>query len=283
MPAGPPIDPLTEPEAAIVCYEKWSGFRVIVHDIAGLLGASLPLERSAHTGTLCQAIKSTQAARCVRWESERLRPSIGADPAGRIRVCHAGLAELVVPVVHGNRLALVLFAGQRLPGPDLVAEHDRLQTPLAARVRLPAVLGAAEAAQALEGLRQLASRLRLWFDEHAGASGATIAPSSRALAIHRFIASQHRRPLGLADLARHLDLSLHRTAHVVRSCCGRTFVELVTEARLRSASALLGHTDLSIADIAGKCGFGDTDHFHRVFRQAYGTTPRRYRLAGGGP
>ncbi len=283
MLVGPKIDPLAEPEAAIDCYEKWSGFNVVVHDISGLLGASLSLERASHTGTLCHAIKATQAARCVRWESEQLRPSIGADPAGRIRVCHAGLAELVVPVVHADRLALVLFAGQRLPDPDLVAERDVLHTTLAARVRLPTVLAAAEAAHALEGLRQLACRLRLWLDEHAGASEASIAPGSRALAIHRFIASEHRRPLGLAHLARHLDLSLHRTAHVVRSVCGRTFVQLVTEARLRSASALLGHTDMSIADIAGKCGFGDTDHFHRVFRQTYGTTPRRYRLAGGGP
>jgi AraC family cel operon transcriptional repressor len=34
----------------------------------------------------------------------------------------------------------------------------------------------------------------------------------------------------------------------------------------------------SIADIAADCGIGDLAHFYALFRAAFKTTPKRYRL-----
>nr|MBA3845626.1 helix-turn-helix transcriptional regulator [Planctomycetota bacterium] len=136
-----------------------------------------------------------------------------------------------------------------------------------------------EAQQALEGLRQLGARLRQWLDEVLGARAdqRLPAPSDRRQSIHGFIAGEHRRGIGLADLARHLGLSPNRAAHVVRALCGRTFVQLLTEARLRTACTLLARTDLNVGDVATRSGFGDADHFHRVFRRSLMTTPAAYR------
>ena len=47
--------------------------------------------------------------------------------------------------------------------------------------------------------------------------------------------------------------------------------------RLESAADNLLHTDDSINDIARKFGFSHASHFHRRFREYYGTTPSLYR------
>jgi AraC-like DNA-binding protein len=275
-------DAAAEPEAAIACYEQWSGLAVAVHDVGGVLGSHLRRGRHWHETPLCQLMKdSAHGARCLRWDIDRLRPTLAERPGGVMRVCHAGMLELVVPVLRGGGLELVLFAGQRTAGADLTVERDDLVTAWPARTRLPPAMDAASARQALEGLRQLGARLRLWLDEHAHARASAALP--RGQAIRRFIAAHHREEIGLADLARHLGLSLHRAAHVVRESCGRTFVELVTDARVASACALLRHSDRPVAELAGACGFGDPDHFHRVFRRRMGITPHRYRLMGSGP
>ena len=278
----------SEVETAIRCYERWSGLAVAVHDLTGRLAPLLPPPRRWHTRPLCQAVKtSPHDPRCVAWEITNLRPLLAQDPAGRVRVCHAGLVELVVPVHLAERLALVLFAGQRLPGPDLRAERDAPSTAPSAwtgRIALPTRISADEAQHALEGLRQLAARLHAWLDGHHGlrpaadADGWRAAPAvERRRAILGFIDTNHVRPLALADLAAHLGVGPHRAAHVVRELCDRTFIELLTEARLRTAASLLHTTDLAIPEIAQRSGFGDANHFHRVFRRQHGTTPHRFR------
>lgn len=274
-------DRYDEIEAAIGCYERWSGLAVTVHDLVGELRPYLAPTRQWHGTERCQAVKhSPHGGKCLAWDAGRVRSDLAADGNGRVQICHAGFVELVAPVRRGDRLELVLFAGQRSAAPGLRAmRDDQPPTVLPGVSPRPAAIDQRAATHALEGLRQLGARLRLWLDEVLGQAEPTRlpAPSDRRQAIHGFIRGEHQHGVGLADLARHLGLSAHRTAHVVRATCGRTFVDLLTEARLRTACALLIHTDLVVGDVARRSGFGDTDHFHRVFRRRLRTTPAAYR------
>lgn len=70
--------------------------------------------------------------------------------------------------------------------------------------------------------------------------------------------------------------------HVSRECrrhLGKTPTQVVNEARLRRAAKNLRLTAMSVIEIALECGFDNPAQFHRIFRQAYGTTPNRYRRA----
>jgi len=51
--------------------------------------------------------------------------------------------------------------------------------------------------------------------------------------------------------------------------------------RLKHAAEMLSHTDLSIEDIAQKCGFTDRYHLTRLFPKKYGTTPAAFRKRMG--
>jgi len=55
------------------------------------------------------------------------------------------------------------------------------------------------------------------------------------------------------------------------------FTRFVRGLRIERAKQLLMSSDVSIARIAQLSGFGEPHYFHRVFRQAVGTTPLRYR------
>ena len=50
---------------------------------------------------------------------------------------------------------------------------------------------------------------------------------------------------------------------------------------MRRAAELLAHTDLTIDEIAERCGFANRFHFSRVFAQRMVEPPGRYRALHG--
>ncbi len=75
------------------------------------------------------------------------------------------------------------------------------------------------------------------------------------------------------------ELGIH-PQHLSRVCSehGSGFVTMLTEARLHHACRLLRTSELSVADIAQRCGFRSAQYFNRVFRASCGQTPRAWRL-----
>lgn len=85
------------------------------------------------------------------------------------------------------------------------------------------------------------------------------------------------RPLSLKDVADELGLSAGHLTTVVRRRTGRTVGEWIIERRMAEASALLGTTDLPIAEVARRVGIEDAGYFARLFRKTYGVSPRAWR------
>jgi AraC-like DNA-binding protein len=263
------MDPGSVPEAAIAAYERLTGCRVTVHDIQGRIRRHLAIDRLAHRMPQCQAAKATASELpCLAWDQGDVPRRLDARPDGLVSRCPAGLVELAAPVRCDGIRQAVLFAGSWSAGPDLRPDldHGGGRTP-----RLPP-LTQAEARDRLELLRQLALRLAAWMQGHDQP-----AEPDRHARILRFIESRHRERIGLTDLAAELRLSPSRAAHVVQAACGRSFLQLVIDARLERAAALLRHSDLDVTSIALDCGFGDVSRFHHAFRRRYGTTPLRFR------
>jgi AraC-like DNA-binding protein len=58
---------------------------------------------------------------------------------------------------------------------------------------------------------------------------------------------------------------------------GKTYTELLQERRLRQAAWLLEHTTQRVSDIALSVGYENVSYFHRIFREHYGLSPKKYR------
>ena len=77
--------------------------------------------------------------------------------------------------------------------------------------------------------------------------------------------------------------SKEHVARELKKCLGKTPTEIVNQARMRYAADKLCHSSIPIIDIAMDCGFESLSHFYKIFRVAYGITPRQYREVPGPP
>jgi AraC-like DNA-binding protein len=91
-----------------------------------------------------------------------------------------------------------------------------------------------------------------------------------------FIQENHN-DISLEDVARKFNYSLEYTSRYIKKNTGKTFMELLTDSRMKHAVSLLKSTNLSVSQIAFQIGYENTENFIRVFRKKYNTTPTAYR------
>jgi AraC family transcriptional regulator of arabinose operon len=81
----------------------------------------------------------------------------------------------------------------------------------------------------------------------------------------------------IADLARAVNLSQSRFAHLFREHMGTSALHYLRQRRLERARLLLESTFLSVKEVMAAVGCNDPSHFSRDFRRAYGASPRAWR------
>ncbi|MFA6175214.1 MAG: helix-turn-helix transcriptional regulator [Phycisphaerae bacterium] len=84
-------------------------------------------------------------------------------------------------------------------------------------------------------------------------------------------------PLTRTEVARKAGVSPSHLAELLQERTGRSFTELVREARIDKACELLRTTELSMAAIAAECGFCDQSYFTHVFQKLKKVAPKKYR------
>jgi AraC-type DNA-binding domain-containing proteins len=87
----------------------------------------------------------------------------------------------------------------------------------------------------------------------------------------------HYRDGTLTDLAAQVNQSVYQLSRLIQAATGDNFKELLRQKRLNKAVQLLHDTNLSVSDIINAVGYDNTSYFYRVFRQAYGVSPKEYR------
>ncbi|MBR0386072.1 MAG: helix-turn-helix transcriptional regulator, partial [Erysipelotrichaceae bacterium] len=81
----------------------------------------------------------------------------------------------------------------------------------------------------------------------------------------------------LDDVARHFSYTPEYTSRLIKKVTNSTFMNLVTDSRMKHAVSLLKSTRLSIAQISSQVGYENTENFIRTFRKKYNMTPSAYR------
>ena len=85
-------------------------------------------------------------------------------------------------------------------------------------------------------------------------------------------------PVSVESLAKMANLSRRTFFRLFRRMTGSSPQEYRTRLKLKMAVELLTSSELSIGEIAMRCGFSDSNYFCRVFREYLSTTPRQFRL-----
>lgn len=84
-------------------------------------------------------------------------------------------------------------------------------------------------------------------------------------------------PTSVEGVSRHIGVSTRTLSRRFQTALGMPPSAYLEAVRLESARRLLEATDLSVHEIAGRIGFGDSTSFRRAFKRSAGVSPLEYR------
>lgn len=83
--------------------------------------------------------------------------------------------------------------------------------------------------------------------------------------------------ISLESAAKHFGFSAPHFSKLVKDNTGQNFVDLIRNIKLEKACHALRNTELSIANICEIVGYANPEHFTRVFKKEFKTTPGEFR------
>ena len=93
----------------------------------------------------------------------------------------------------------------------------------------------------------------------------------------RFIHERAGEGLSVAELCEHVGLSRRRLEQRFASAVGRSPGDEIRQARIDRAKVLLTETDLTLGQVAVRCGYAYTSGFSAAFRDVVGLSPGQFR------
>lgn len=93
----------------------------------------------------------------------------------------------------------------------------------------------------------------------------------------QFINSHFKEPVEIAKIAKLCYMSERNFYRYFYKSLRCTPHEYILNRRIHESTVLLSKTDKNISEIAEECGFYDSNHFSKIFRQLKGISPAKYR------
>jgi two-component system response regulator YesN len=95
--------------------------------------------------------------------------------------------------------------------------------------------------------------------------------------VKRYIEENYHRDISLGETAEQVYLNPVYLSRMFKERTGQTFVEYLTEVRIRTAKQLLAAPDLYVYDICSRVGYNNLKYFYRLFKKETGSSPTEYR------
>jgi len=101
--------------------------------------------------------------------------------------------------------------------------------------------------------------------------------SDKIKVIYEYVQQNYQNKMSLNEISKLVNMSPVSFNRFIKKRTGKTFIEYINDTRIGYAARWLIEKDLSIAEIAFKCGFNSIANFNRVFKKSKNTTPSQYR------
>lgn len=204
----------------------------------------------------------------------------GARRATYLYQCHAGLTEMVVPVISRDMAIGYLMIGQFIPAETKEQSWENVQRCCQDFAsRLP---GRELFYQEVRALTQ--KEIQAWTDilraytSYLWVNRCLLPKAEESFErIRQDIQEHMQEPLSAQSIGGRLHIPKNRMYETVKRNTGLTLSEYIRSVRMELARELLLHTDLSITEVAEKTGIPDYSYFTKLFRQYTGKTPSAFR------
>lgn len=101
--------------------------------------------------------------------------------------------------------------------------------------------------------------------------------SDKIKMIYDFVQENYHNKISLNEISELVNMSPVSFNRLIKKRTGKTFTEYLNDTRIGYAARWLIEEDMSIAEIAFKCGFNNIANFNRVFKKSKSCTPSQYR------
>jgi LacI family transcriptional regulator len=93
----------------------------------------------------------------------------------------------------------------------------------------------------------------------------------------RYIEINYAKPIGVSDVIAAVSVSRRSLERRFRDLLNRSPREEINRVRVERARALLSETELTLAEIAERCGYTYLSHLSSAFKSETGLTPSAFR------
>ncbi|WP_298013888.1 AraC family transcriptional regulator [uncultured Megasphaera sp.] len=102
---------------------------------------------------------------------------------------------------------------------------------------------------------------------------------SLGLQIKEYLDQHYLENLKLPEIAEALHMNTYYLSHTFKKATGYAPMQYVTQRRIGEAQNMLLSTDLTVTEIAMRCGWNNSNYFQSVFSNVVGMPPGKYRKA----
>lgn len=195
--------------------------------------------------------------------------------------CHAGLTEAVTPLYVGDVLVGYVLFGHVFSYADheegwVVIENSTADLPVNTRMLKNAIF---QATPIEEGYIRSAAHIL-----HAVASYlvlermATLKEGLLPARLDAYLSAHFTERINAVSISEHLGIGKTQLYELSQQIYGCGIAEHIRDLRMEKAKTLLREQkDLSLAEIAAQCGYGDYNYFITVFSREMGCAPGAFR------
>lgn len=101
--------------------------------------------------------------------------------------------------------------------------------------------------------------------------------SDKIKKVYEYIQDNFTRTITLNEISELINMSPVSFNRFIKKRTGKTFITYINDTRISFASRWLLETNLSIGEIAFKCGFNNIANFNRLFKKSKKCTPKEFR------
>ena len=197
--------------------------------------------------------------------------------------CHAGLMEIILPIIYEDVLIAYLQIGQLRDEKGVYTSAEKL-TAIARQYGLDAdklislyekTLGISQ-----EKLHSVCNILEILIKSFWMEGLISDSRSMLSVKIERYIEEHLSERIYIEDLCNKFFLSKNAIYELFRKEFNTTVNEFILQKRIKKAQKLLeSELNLNITQISLLCGFSDYNYFIRSFKKHIGITPLKFRKA----
>ncbi len=253
-----------------------TGIKIIIFDEKRNVIRSYPENDCA----FCKKIKSYShtSKKCTKNDID-IFASCKKDGQLKLYTCHAGLVEGCAPLSQGGKILGYIMFGQisDLPSRDALLQNitnvcsennldEKLFHKLSKSIKLKSyddIMASAKIFEACISYIILNEMLTPELDK-------TMQKCEEYI-------DSHIDSVNVEALCKYMNLSRTVLYDIFRKKTSLGVATFIRNKRLQKAKELLPVNELSISEIASKCGFDDYNYFSRVFKQKFGQSARSYR------